>query len=306
MISVVIPLYNKERFIRSTIVSVLNQTFQDFELIIINDGSTDNSLEAVEEFDDKRIKIHTIENSGVSIARNFGVQNAKYHYVAFLDADDYWDKTFLNEIKKLITQYPAEKVFASGRISIFSDHKIEYSNPFLPKKNEVDKIDYLKVISRFLPPVHSSNSVFKKLTLLEAGLFREGQKQHEDHDLWLRVCQKNLVCYINKPLSFYRKDIENSGSQSTIRFFDFKTYLQTILETKQVLDQDRLKYFKKYYNKFVLLTFIKYQSGFSEDETKELVKLIKKIVSPFYFSLLHLINLLPFGMTYNLLSKLRG
>jgi glycosyltransferase involved in cell wall biosynthesis len=305
MISVLIPLYNKERFIRSTIVSVLNQTFQDFELIIINDGSTDNSLEAVEEFDDKRIKIHTIENSGVSIARNFGVQNAKYHYVAFLDADDYWDKTFLNEIKKLITQYPAEKVFASGRISIFSDHKIEYSNPFLPKKNEVDKIDYLKVISRFLPPVNSSNSVFKKLTLLEAGLFREGQKQHEDHDLWLRVCKGNEVVYINKPLSFYRKSILNSGSQSKIRFFDFYNYLETILKVKNSIDKPRRLFFKTYYDKFILLTFIKNQSGFSKEEIQKFFKLNRKIVSPHYLVLIYLVNLLPSGILYKFLKRVR-
>jgi glycosyltransferase involved in cell wall biosynthesis len=306
MISVIIPLFNKEDYIAETINSILNQTYKDFEVIVVNDGSTDNSLQVLEKYKDERLKIFSIENAGVSIARNFGVQNAKYHYVAFLDADDYWDKNFLSEMAQLIDGHPKEKVFASGRTSIFNEKMIVYNNSFLPEKDSMGKVDYIKVISQFLPPVNSSNSVFFKKTLVDAGLFKAGQKQHEDHDLWLRVCKSSEVVYINKSLSYYRKDIANSGSQSTIRFFDFKTYLQTILETKQVLDQDRLKYFKKYYNKFILLTFIKYQSGFSKDETKELIKLFQKIVSPFYFGLLHLINLLPSGMTYNLLSKLRG
>jgi glycosyltransferase involved in cell wall biosynthesis len=305
MISVIIPLFNKEDYIAETINSILNQTYKDFEVIVVNDGSTDNSLQVLEKYKDERLKIFSIENAGVSVARNIGVEKTKYEYVSFLDADDYWDNNFLSEIVMLVNQYPKERVFASGRTSLFKNHKIQYQNSFLPDLNEVDKIDYLKVISKFLPPVNSSNALFKKTALLEAGVFKEDQKQHEDHDLWLRVCRSSQVVYVNKPLSYYRKDIQNSGSKSSIRYFDFKEYLITILETKNFINRERNKYFKKYYNKFILLTFIKYQSGFSKDETKQLLTLIQKIVSPSYFSLIYLIDLLPFGMTYNLLSKLR-
>jgi glycosyltransferase involved in cell wall biosynthesis len=306
MISVIVPLYNKEKYITQTINSVLNQTYKDFEIIVINDGSTDKSLAVANCFRDKRLKIFSIENSGVSVARNTGIEKSNYEYIAFLDADDYWDKNFLSEITKQIEEYPDEKVFATGRTSLFEDRKIQYQNPFLPDINKVDKIDYLKVISRYLPPINSSNSVFCKKTIVDAGLFKEDQKQHEDHDLWLRVCKSSEVVYINKSFSYYRKDIANSGSKSSIRYFDFSTYLNTILKTKNSINRERNKYFKEYYNRFVLLTFIKYQSGFSKDETKQLLTLIQKIVSPSYFSLIHLIGLLPFGMTYNLLSKLRG
>jgi glycosyltransferase involved in cell wall biosynthesis len=306
MVSVIIPLHNKEQYILNTIYSVLNQTFKAFEVLVVNDGSTDNSLQVLKTVNDIRLRVFSIENSGVSVARNLGLEKSNYEYVSFLDADDYWDNNFLSEIVMLVNQYPKERVFASGRTSLFKNHKIQYQNSFLPDLNEVDKIDYLKVISKFLPPVNSSNALFKKTALLEAGVFKEDQKQHEDHDLWLRVCRSSQVVYVNKPLSYYRKDIQNSGSKSSIRYFDFKEYLITILETKNFINRERNKYFKKYYNKFILLTFIKYQSGFSKDETKELIKLFQKIVSPFYFGLLHLINLLPSGMTYNLLSKLRG
>jgi glycosyltransferase involved in cell wall biosynthesis len=305
MVSVIIPLHNKEQYILNTIYSVLNQTFKAFEVLVVNDGSTDNSLQVLKTVNDIRLRVFSIENSGVSVARNLGLEKSNYEYVSFLDADDYWDNNFLSEIVMLVNQYPKERVFASGRTSLFKNHKIQYQNSFLPDLNEVDKIDYLKVISKFLPPVHSSNALFKKTALLEAGVFKEDQKQHEDHDLWLRVCRSSQVVYVNKPLSYYRKDIQNSGSKSSIRYFDFKEYLITILETKNFINRERNKYFKKYYNKFILLTFIKYQSGFSKDETKQLLTLIQKIVSPSYFSLIYLIDLLPFGMTYNLLSKLR-
>jgi hypothetical protein len=141
--------------------------------------------------------------------------------------------------------------------------------------------------------------------LVDAGLFKPGQKQHEDHDLWLRICQKNEVVYSNIPLSYYRKDIKNSGSKSGIRYFDFHEYLCTILQTKNSIDQDRSRYFKKYYNKFILLTFIKYQSKFSKQETFKLLKIIKKIVSRNVFMLIKIINSIPSGLTYNFLSKLK-
>ena len=95
--SIVIPLYNKEPFIEKTIQSVLDQTFKDFEIIIINDGSTDKSLGEVECLNDERISIFTIINQGVSHARNHGIHKAKGHYIAFLDADDYWESEFLTE-----------------------------------------------------------------------------------------------------------------------------------------------------------------------------------------------------------------
>ena len=95
MFTVVIPLYNKANYIEKAINSVLNQTFTEFEIIVVNDGSTDESLEKIGHFKDARLKIINQENAGVSTARNNGVKEAKYDYVAFLVADDWWDEHFL-------------------------------------------------------------------------------------------------------------------------------------------------------------------------------------------------------------------
>ena len=86
--SVVIPLYNKEHYIGKTLKSVLNQTFQDFEIIVVNDGSTDHSLDAARSIKSDRVQIISQENAGVAVARNTGIEHASAEYIAFLDADD--------------------------------------------------------------------------------------------------------------------------------------------------------------------------------------------------------------------------
>src|SRR3970040_1764287 len=98
--SVIIPVFNKEKFIEVTLKSVLNQTFIDFEILIINDGSTDNSAQLIKGFDDPRIRYYYKENSGVSSARNDGIEKTQSNYISFIDADDYWYPDFLEEMYK--------------------------------------------------------------------------------------------------------------------------------------------------------------------------------------------------------------
>src|SRR5690554_7052561 len=95
MFSVVIPLYNKELSINNTIQSVLNQTFQDYEIVVVNDGSTDKSLEVVKQINDFRIRIINKLNGGVSSARNRGIEESKFDWIAFLDGDDLWMENHL-------------------------------------------------------------------------------------------------------------------------------------------------------------------------------------------------------------------
>src|SRR5574344_715427 len=114
MISVVIPLYNKERYIEKTIHSVLKQSFNKFEIVVVNDGSTDNSLAIVESIRDSRIRVFDQKNSGVSAARNRGIKEAKYDFIAFLDGDDEWLSNHLPIIANLIDKYPSCGVFATS------------------------------------------------------------------------------------------------------------------------------------------------------------------------------------------------
>ncbi len=112
--SVIIPLYNKEKDIRNTLQSVLKQTFTDYEIIVVDDGSTDAGAQVVKGLKDDRIKLFTKKNEGVSKARNLGVEKASASYIAFLDADDYWYPNHLENLRRLIQTYPEAKWFLTA------------------------------------------------------------------------------------------------------------------------------------------------------------------------------------------------
>ena len=116
VISVVIPVYNKEKFIENTIYSVLNQTLSDFELIIVDDSSTDKSLSIIDSIKDKRIKTYSIKNSGVSKSRNYGVEKSSSNLIAFLDADDLWKNNHLEQLYKLYLENPNCGMYAMSYI----------------------------------------------------------------------------------------------------------------------------------------------------------------------------------------------
>ena len=107
--SVVIPLYNKAENIANTLRSVLAQTFTNYEVIVVNDGSTDNSLEIVEAIKSERIKLFSISNGGAAIARNYGVQKASGNYIAFIDGDDLWYPFHLENLSNIINEFPEAK-----------------------------------------------------------------------------------------------------------------------------------------------------------------------------------------------------
>lgn len=157
--SVVIPLYNKEHFVENTIQSVLNQTYTDFEIIIVNDGSTDNSLEIVnkniESFKDA--KIINQENKGLSATRNKGVIRAKGEVIAFLDADDMWHPDFLKHIYNLYITFPEASLYGTDYLEKYSDKNI-----LEPKKNiNTNLKNESFLIEDFLKPVIFSLSLAK-------------------------------------------------------------------------------------------------------------------------------------------------
>ena len=109
-ISVIMPLFNKEEYIKRAIISIVNQTFSDFEVLIINDGSTDKSKHIAQQYIDRRFKIITQKNQGVAEARNTGIKMASAKHIAFLDADDCWHPEFLSTIARLILKFPDLKL----------------------------------------------------------------------------------------------------------------------------------------------------------------------------------------------------
>jgi glycosyltransferase involved in cell wall biosynthesis len=206
--SIIIPLHNKADYVEKSINSVLEQTYENFELIIINDGSTDNSLSIVQQFNDLRIEIVSQKNQGVSAARNNGVLVAKYEYIVFLDADDWWDINFLEEMYKLLIGYPEAGLYACG-YNIVKNNKLVKSKVGVNSEFTANYIDYFKVYtSTFWVPINCSFVVIMKSVFNNVGGFNEGLKFGEDFHLWVRVALKYKIAYLNENLSYSNQDVD--------------------------------------------------------------------------------------------------
>lgn len=228
MISVVIPLYNKQESIINTIESVLNQTFQKFEIIVVDDGSTDESATKVRNIQDPRIRLISQNNQGVSAARNKGIKEAKYEWIAFLDGDDLWKKNHLEEITKMMNIYPDDKVFVTS--FEYSDNRNLFKNE---RKNSIYRIEtyFKEAVKEIL--IWTSIIVINKHCFNEAGLFKEYLKRGEDVDLWARLAKRFGIIKSSKVTATYRIDAENRTTLSTdlksthIYYFDFKIISNT-------------------------------------------------------------------------------
>jgi glycosyltransferase involved in cell wall biosynthesis len=221
--SVVIPLYNKETSIERVIRSVLQQTHPDFELIIVNDGSTDNSLAEVEKFRDSRIRIIDQPNAGVSAARNKGVEEAKFDYISFLDADDWWDINYLEEVNKLILDFPDAVAFATSLV-IVENTKITSPESILPESFRGEITNYSNTVYQSVLKYrknkaiqnqtlfHSSSITINREVFNKSKGFNTKLKIMEDWELFFRIGELGKVAYYNKDLAHYNKDSENRSS----------------------------------------------------------------------------------------------
>ena len=208
MFSVIIPLYNKAPYVAKAIESVLGQTYRDFEVIVIDDGSTDQSLEVAKTFENKSITIVSQPNSGVSTARNNGVKLAKHPYICFLDADDWWHPTFLEEMKRLITDFPDAGIYGSGYY-IVKNGQERIAPIGVPQGFERGIIDYCEVYAKTLcMPLTSISVVIPKHIFDEEKGFKSQLKFGEDFDLWIRIALKHQVILVNKPLAYYNQDVD--------------------------------------------------------------------------------------------------
>lgn len=228
--TVIIPLYNKENFIENTLKSVLNQSFTNFEVIIVNDGSTDKSEEKVYQFNDVRIKYFSQENQGVSVARNFGISMASSNYISFIDADDYWYPNFLQEMFKTIKQFPNEKVFSAAK-EIETAHRTFQAKYSIVKTNDYELVNYFTASSKE-SVIWTSSAVFHKSVFEVTGGFDPEIKMAEDTDLWIRIGIHYPVLFSWKILARYVYD-QKSVSRNLNYSMDDRTFLKYKVEEKR-------------------------------------------------------------------------
>lgn len=197
LVSVIIPNYNCEKFVSQTIGSVLGQTYDNWEMIIIDDCSTDNSVSIIEKYANTDKRIHLIKldkKSGASKARNIGLQYAKGDYIAFLDSDDYWDKNKLYE----------QISFMQNRniaLSYTSYIKINENGKKIGEIKAPESVNYKKMLkSNFIA---CSSAIVKKEAIKD--LTFPPLKLRQDHAFWLSILKRGYIAYgLNSPLLFYR------------------------------------------------------------------------------------------------------
>lgn len=230
MISVVIPLYNKEKQIANTLHTVLNQTFQDFEIVIVNDGSTDNSVTEVEKVQDSRIRIIHQQNAGVASARNKGIEEAKYDLVAFLDADDEWDIDYLETIYYLFKKYPESSIYGTSYrlknevgITSISLNKIFEGNDGI-------LFNYFDVAVVSSPPLWTSAVAVKKEIILKVGGFPVGVTSGEDLITWARLAYNGVIAYSKIPHATYVVPLIPSKENEPIDLQTTKDFVGVSLE----------------------------------------------------------------------------
>lgn len=212
MFSVVIPLYNKAAYVAKAIQSVLAQTFTDFELIIVDDGSTDASVEMASKAIEGRGNCRLIqqENAGVSMARNNGVAASCGEFLCFLDADDWWDPHFLEEMSKLIEDFPDAGIYGTSYTIVNeTKHKTRVSPIGVENGFEKGYINYCQVYAKTLAmPLTSISVAIPRLVFEEMGGFPKGVKLGEDFLLWIHIALKYKVAFLNKPLAYYNQDVD--------------------------------------------------------------------------------------------------
>lgn len=210
--TVVIPTFNKQEYLGACLTSVLNQSFQNFELIIVDDGSTDGSRAVMEQFCDPRIQIISTTNQGVSAARNTGVASASASLIAFLDADDLWEPDFLNEAHRDFMVDPKIQFWSCG----YYFQSVETSRPALFGPDAPTHTGYVNdYFSAALadPIVTSSSVILAKDLLVKIGGFPVGEALGEDLATWARAARHEPLFHHTNILARYRIEGENNHSR---------------------------------------------------------------------------------------------
>jgi glycosyltransferase involved in cell wall biosynthesis len=240
--SVIIPVYNKFPHLERSIYSVLNQTYPNFELILIDNASTDGSSEKLQEFVSNKIKLikRSVPGPGGYAARNLGIREARFDWICFLDADDKWDSDLLENLNQVIRSQESLGIIAWGYFFVNNGKKIvdPYSKKFSSSLTKPFKlIDYFA----FPRPIWTGAVAIKKEILESSGMFPEGKcERGGDVDTWIRclmISPQNL--WINKQLSYYYTDSVNMITKTIDDMVPY--YVSTVKEISDSTNDKKLK-----------------------------------------------------------------
>lgn len=253
LISIIIPLYNKGFIVSKTLQSVLTQTFTDFEMIIVNDGSTDNGFEIVSQFSDDRIIFFQQENKGAAAARNLGIEKATGELIAFLDADDYWFPNHLEEIFKLYTDFPNCGMYGSRYLMKISEKKTIKTTYSPSVSNDFRGVlpDFFKASKAYRVGLTSAIAIPKRV-LQNNFIFNREISSGQDLELYTKIAIEKPVAITNLFTVEYNFSLDNQLSKTPILqkklmdFAQFHAREKSNLSLKKFLDIYRLEYALQY------------------------------------------------------------
>ena len=229
MITIICSIYNSNKTLPQMIESVLNQTYQDFELILINDGSTDNSLEIMKEFEkiDNRIVGIDKKNSGLTKSLNIGLKKAKGEFIARIDADDVWYPAKLEKQVEFLEQNQEYGLIGTAYNEIDENGKIIFEKQRLPLLITDEEIR--KNIVKFNPFFHSS-VMFRREILETIGFYNEKFKYTQDYEFWVRIMSKYKVANLFEILASrrYADDMISIKKEKEQRMYAIKAKLLAI------------------------------------------------------------------------------
>ncbi|MBS1759487.1 MAG: glycosyltransferase [Bacteroidetes bacterium] len=239
LVSVIIPVYNAEKYIEQTIRSVLNQTFQDFEIIVLNDGSTDSSLSLIKKISlkDPRIVLIDKNNTGACSTKNYGVSIAKGQFIAFLDADDIWENTNLQKKIDLLIGTGKKWVFSNLAYIDENGAQLSILRHHLSVNNLLDRL--LLWRAEDVIPGPSSNIIVCRELFYEGIKFDENIFSTEDRDMCIQLAKRFLPAFIDEPLWKYRIHSENRSRSNPrlikdVAYFIKKTKNQNYFSNNKV------------------------------------------------------------------------
>ncbi len=248
LVSVVIPVFNGEKTIRETIESVLNQTLTDFELVVINDGSQDGTLDIVERIPDSRIQVFSYPNVGQSTSRNRGIEIAKGDYISFIDADDLWTPD------KLEAQLQALQANPKAGVAYSWTDWIDESSQLLGKgsyNTEQGAVFTKLLLNDFV--ANGSNVLIRRQALTEVGGFDPSVTPAEDWDLWLRLAARYEFVAVRSPQILYRI----SPNSASFNVWKMEASSLQVIDKAFAVAPESLQYLKQQClgNRYKYLTF---------------------------------------------------
>lgn len=212
-VSVIIPTYNCAHYLEQAIESAMNQTYRDLEIIVLDDGSTDDTAQVVRKYE-ANIRYIRQDNRGLPAARNHAIESSSGELIALLDADDWWEPTKLAEQVSILVEDPELCLVYSDLEVVFDDGSIIpsflSSRPLAASGYVFDKL----LQSGFILP---STVLLRRSYLEQVGMFDESMRSHEDIDLWLRMCQRWRVALVRKSLTHRRQGTANMTSNDDLR-----------------------------------------------------------------------------------------